>query len=51
VEPAAASKTTARSRRSSLLVGALIGLILGTIAALVADPIAARRHGTTSPPV
>jgi len=50
VEPAAASKTTARSRRSSLLVGALIGLILGTIAALVADPIAARRHGTTSPP-
>jgi len=50
VEPAAASKTTARSRRSSLLVGALIGLILGTIAALVADPIAARRHGTASPP-
>jgi len=50
VEPSAASKTTARSRRSSLLVGALIGLILGTIAALVADPIAARRHGTASPP-
>ncbi len=31
VEPAAASKTTARSSRSSLLVGALIGLILGAI--------------------
>jgi hypothetical protein len=45
VEPAAASKTTARSSRSSLLVGALIGLLLGAIAALVADPIAARRRG------
>jgi hypothetical protein len=45
VEPAAASKTTARSSRSSLLVGALIGLLLGAIAALVVDPIAARRHG------
>ncbi len=47
VEPAAASKTTARSSRSSLLVGALIGLILGTILALVVDPIAARRRGET----
>jgi uncharacterized protein involved in exopolysaccharide biosynthesis len=46
VEPAAASKTTARSSRSSLLVGALIGLIVGAIAALVADPLAARRRGT-----
>ena len=43
VEPAAAGKTTARSRRSSLIVGALIGLIVGAIAALVADPISARR--------
>jgi gas vesicle protein len=49
VEPAAASKTTARSRRTSLLVGALIGLILGAIAALVVDPIAARRRGETAP--
>lgn len=47
VEPAAASKTTARSSRSSLLVGALIGLILGALAALVVDPIAARRRGET----
>jgi hypothetical protein len=47
VEPAAASKTTARSSRTSLLVGALIGLILGAIAALVVDPIAARRRGET----
>lgn len=45
VEPAAASKTTARSSRTSLLVGALIGLLAGAIAALVADPIAARRRG------
>jgi len=48
VEPAAASKTTARSSRSSLLVGALIGVLLGAIAALVVDPIAARRRGATS---
>jgi uncharacterized protein involved in exopolysaccharide biosynthesis len=47
VEPAAASKTTARSSRSSLLVGALIGLLLGAVAALVVDPIAARRRGPT----
>lgn len=46
VEPAAASKTTARSSRTSLLVGALIGLLVGAIAALVADPIVARRRGT-----
>ena len=45
VEPAAASKTTARSSRTSLLVGALIGLLLGAVAALVVDPIAARRRG------
>jgi len=50
VEPAAASKTTARSSRSSLLVGALIGLLLGAIAALVVDPIAARRRGAPSAP-
>ena len=49
VEPAAASKTTARSSRSSLLVGALIGLLLGAIAALVVDPLAARRRGTAPP--
>jgi hypothetical protein len=47
VEPATASKTTARSSRTSLLVGALIGLLLGAIVALVVDPIAARRRGET----
>src|SRR5206468_12288880 len=33
-----AVKTTARSRRNSVVVGALIGLLLGAIAAIVADP-------------
>ena len=49
VEPAAASKTTARSSRTSLLIGALIGLLLGAVAALIADPIAARRQRAASP--
>jgi len=48
VEPAAASKTTARSSRTSLLVGALIGLLVGIVAALAAEPIAARRRGAAS---
>ncbi len=48
VEPAAASKTTARSSRTSLLVGALIGLLMGIVAALAAEPIAARRRGAAS---
>lgn len=37
VEPAVAEKASAHSRSASLLVGALIGLILGAIAAIVAD--------------
>jgi uncharacterized protein involved in exopolysaccharide biosynthesis len=36
---AVASKTTARSRRNSVLVAGLIGLILGGIAALVWEPL------------
>ena len=48
VEPAAAAKTTARSSRTSLLVGALIGLLVGVVAALAAEPIAARRRGAAS---
>lgn len=48
VEPAAAAKTTARSSRSSLLVGALIGLLVGVVAALAAEPIAARRARTAA---
>jgi len=44
VEPASAVKTTARSSRTSLIVGALIGLLVGAVAALVAEPLAARRR-------
>jgi hypothetical protein len=49
VEPAIATKTTARSSRNSLLVGALIGLLLGAVAALLAEPVLARRHSSPSP--
>ncbi|HUZ82676.1 MAG TPA: hypothetical protein VMU73_10580 [Gaiellaceae bacterium] len=37
VEPARALKASAHSRNTSLLVGAIIGLILGALAAIVAD--------------
>ena len=46
VEPAAATKTTARSGRNGALVGALLGLLLGCVAALLADPFLARRAST-----
>jgi uncharacterized protein involved in exopolysaccharide biosynthesis len=42
VSQAAPEKTTARSRRTSMLVGALIGLILGGLAAILWEPLAAR---------
>ena len=42
VTPAVAVKSTARSRRNSILVGALIGLILGSLAALAWDSLATR---------
>jgi uncharacterized protein involved in exopolysaccharide biosynthesis len=38
ITPARATKTTARSRRNSVLVGALIGLLLGIVAALLWEP-------------
>jgi uncharacterized protein involved in exopolysaccharide biosynthesis len=40
ITPARATKTTARSRRNSILVGALIGLVLGILAALLWEPVA-----------
>jgi hypothetical protein len=40
--PASAVKTTARSVRNSILVGGLIGLILGALAAILWEPVAAR---------
>jgi hypothetical protein len=48
VEKAAASKTTARSSRTSLIVGALVGLLLGAIAALVAGTLARNREPAAS---
>jgi hypothetical protein len=39
---AAAVKTTARSRRNSVVVAAFLGLVLGVIAALVWEPLARR---------
>ena len=41
---AAAQETTARSQRNSIVVAALIGLILGTVAALAWEPFAERRR-------
>jgi uncharacterized protein involved in exopolysaccharide biosynthesis len=45
VEPAVAAATTAQSGRNAALVGALIGLLLGCAAALVADRVPVRRNG------
>jgi uncharacterized protein involved in exopolysaccharide biosynthesis len=49
VEHASATKTTARSSRASLLVGALLGLLAGAVAALAAEPILARRRRSPAP--
>ena len=40
---AAATQTTARSRRNSVVVAAFLGLVLGLIAAVVWEPLARRR--------
>jgi hypothetical protein len=40
---AVATETTARSKRNSMLVGGLIGLLLGGIAALLWEPVVERR--------
>ena len=40
VQTAAAVKSTARSKRSSMLVAGLIGLLLGALAALLWEPVA-----------
>src|SRR5262245_19403717 len=44
ITQAVAEKTAARSHRNATAVGALIGLIVGGIAALLWDPIARRRR-------
>jgi uncharacterized protein involved in exopolysaccharide biosynthesis len=47
VEPAAAAKSTARSNRTALLVGGLIGLLIGGVVALAVEPIVARRRAAS----
>jgi capsular polysaccharide biosynthesis protein len=42
ISPAAGEKTTARSRRTSILFGAIIGLLIGVIVAIVVDTRATR---------
>lgn len=44
VEPAVARKTTATSRRNGAVVGAVIGLILGSLGAWVLEPLRRRRR-------
>jgi uncharacterized protein involved in exopolysaccharide biosynthesis len=48
VEPASAVKTSARSKRTSIVVGGLIGLLLGGIAALLWEPARSRSRPTTT---
>ncbi len=44
VQPAAASRVTATSRRNAAAIGALIGLLLGAVAAGLGYPLATRRN-------
>jgi uncharacterized protein involved in exopolysaccharide biosynthesis len=43
VQPAVASRTTATSRKNAAAIGGLIGLLLGALAASIADPFLQRR--------
>jgi hypothetical protein len=47
VQPAAATKTTATSRRNAAAIGGLIGLLLGALAAAIVDPILQRRNASS----
>jgi capsular polysaccharide biosynthesis protein len=47
VTEARAVEVPAKSKRSSIIVGALIGLLAGSLAALLWGPLAARRRRTT----
>jgi capsular polysaccharide biosynthesis protein len=44
VQAAAASRTTATSRRNAAAIGGLLGLLLGALAASIADPFLQRRN-------
>jgi uncharacterized protein involved in exopolysaccharide biosynthesis len=48
VQPAAARKASATSRRNAAAVGGLIGLLLGGLAAIVADPWIQRRSAASA---
>jgi hypothetical protein len=50
VEPAGASKSSARSSRTSLLIGAAVGLIVGVVLALLVEPFTARRRRKSATP-
>jgi uncharacterized protein involved in exopolysaccharide biosynthesis len=43
VQPAVAVRASATSRRNAAVIGALAGLLLGAVAALIADPWLRRR--------
>lgn len=45
VQPASAVKTVATSRRNAAVIGAILGLMLGGLAAYLADPFVRRRNG------
>jgi capsular polysaccharide biosynthesis protein len=46
VQPASAVRTVATSRRNSAVIGAVLGLLLGGLAAYLADPFLQRRNAT-----
>ncbi len=48
VQPAVGVRTSATSRRNAAAVGALAGLLLGALAAIVADPWLRRRSAATA---
>ena len=48
VQPAVASRTTATSRKNAAAIGALIGLLLGALAASIVDPIQQRKNARSA---
>jgi capsular polysaccharide biosynthesis protein len=47
VQRASASRETATSRRNAAVIGGLIGLLVGVLAAYVAEPVLARRNAAS----
>jgi hypothetical protein len=47
VQRASASRETATSRRNAAVIGGLIGLLIGVLAAYVADPVLTRRNAAS----